>query len=237
MTIIIESLSIRRALYAYLRTSIKFAIVFSICAVAIINGIVPCTTNLNNNNNIYNIAFAQTINSINGPINYDNNNNRSISATIDNLNFTSAIGNIASLQNNVTSGEPEWVISGPWQLLVFKSIHEDNNTIKPATVIFNTTFDMASLNGVEVHHHAISISNFKMTTFSNSLNSNHVLTTTFNGTVTVNFLSQILPSQNNVPISIKITDNATISLWIDPTKINYHFGNTPIYGIVLKESG
>jgi hypothetical protein len=32
-----------------------------------------------------------------------------------------------------------------------------------------------------------------------------------------------------VPISVKIT-RSIMSLWIDPSKVSNHFGNTPIYG-------
>jgi hypothetical protein len=29
-------------------------------------------------------------------------------------------------------------------------------------------------------------------------------------------------------------DNNTINIWADPTKLNNHFGNTPIFGIIAK---
>jgi hypothetical protein len=28
-----------------------------------------------------------------------------------------------------------------------------------------------------------------------------------------------------------------ISIWLDPSKVNNHFGNTPIYGTVMDEHG
>jgi hypothetical protein len=34
--------------------------------------------------------------------------------------------------------------------------------------------------------------------------------------------------------SIKTMDNNAVSVWIDPTKINSHFGNTPIFGTIEK---
>ena len=37
---------------------------------------------------------------------------------------------------------------------------------------------------------------------------------------------------NDVPISIKTLNNNVISIWTDPVKINDHFGNTPIYGLI-----
>jgi hypothetical protein len=38
----------------------------------------------------------------------------------------------------------------------------------------------------------------------------------------------------DVPISIETMDNNTISIRADPTKVNNHFGNTPIFGIIAK---
>ena len=39
----------------------------------------------------------------------------------------------------------------------------------------------------------------------------------------------------NVPVSIKILDGTVISIWADPTILNNHFGNTPIFGTVTKD--
>jgi hypothetical protein len=39
---------------------------------------------------------------------------------------------------------------------------------------------------------------------------------------------------DDVSISVKRIDNNVISLWADPTKINNHFGNTPIFGTIEK---
>jgi hypothetical protein len=35
-----------------------------------------------------------------------------------------------------------------------------------------------------------------------------------------------------VPISIKAMDKNAVSVWVDPTKIQNHFGNTPIFGTI-----
>jgi hypothetical protein len=39
---------------------------------------------------------------------------------------------------------------------------------------------------------------------------------------------------HSIPVSIKILDGNIISIWADPTKLNNHFGNTPIFGTVTK---
>jgi hypothetical protein len=38
-------------------------------------------------------------------------------------------------------------------------------------------------------------------------------------------------------MSIRITGDKVISIWLDPSKVNNHFGNTPIYGTVIEEHG
>ena len=56
-------------------------------------------------------------------------------------------------------------------------------------------------------------------------------TTVYNGTATITMRQGPVP---NVPISIKTMDDNAVSIWADPTKINNHFGDTPISGTVAK---
>ena len=205
----------------------RFVIVMTICAIFISGTIYLTSLDSSDIINRF-MAFAQ----VNSQANAMNNNSQ-LNAAVNSLNFTSAAGNIASLQNNA-SGRQAWLVSGNWQLLIFKPRIEGNKT-KPATVTFDSIFDMVGLNGAAKHEHTISISDFNLTNVNNSMNNtDHVLTTTFNGTSTVTMQGS---SQNNVRTSIKVMDKGTISLWVDPSKINNHFGNTPIYGIISKQSG
>lgn len=203
----------------------RFIIVMTLCAI-IISGIAYLTCSGSNNINKF-MAFAQ----VNSQANVTHSS--PLSAAVNSLNFTNAAGNIASLQNDA-SGKQAWLVSGTWQLLVFKPRLEENKII-PATVNFDSIFDMVRLNGQAKHEHTMSISDFNLTNVNNFMNStDHVLTSTFNGTSKVTMEGS---SKNNVPTSIKIMDKGTISLWVDPSKINNHFGNTPIYGIISKQSG
>ena len=120
------------------------------------------------------------------------------------------MGTIASIQNG-KDGKPEWVTSGAWD---FKNMNSNSPT-------FNATFDMFMLNGSAAHKHTIT--DFKMTG-SPSTNGN---TTTYNGTAT---LSLKAGPAKDVPISIKLMGDSAVSIWIDPSKTENHFGNTPIYG-------
>ena len=120
------------------------------------------------------------------------------------------LGTIASIQNG-KDGKPAWVTSG---VLDFKNLNSNSP-------MFNATFNMFMLDGSAAHKHTIT--DFKMTG-SPSTNGN---TTTYNGTATVSLKAG--PAKD-VPISIKLMDDSAVSIWIDPSKTENHFGNTPIYG-------
>ncbi|NAL78835.1 hypothetical protein DYY65_11425 [Nitrososphaera sp. AFS] len=168
-----------------------------------------------------------------GMVNTSSNNTlastNSLNNAINKLNFTNVIGIISSLQNDA-SGKPTWIASGQFQMLLFKPRVAEQK-LQPAFATFSTLLSMVHLNGTTLHQH--SISDFKLTN-ANSSTTNRYSIVTFNGTATVTLTDS---PHLNVPISIKIMNSHTISLWIDPTKVQNHFGNTPIYGIVLSQGG
>jgi hypothetical protein len=119
-------------------------------------------------------------------------------------------GTIASLQNG-KSGKPAWIVSGEYD---FKNLNTNSPT-------FDAKFYMFMLNGSAAHKH--NITDFKMTG-SPTTNGN---STTYNGTATVSLKAG---PATGVPISIKLMDDSAVSIWVDPSKTENHFGNTPIYG-------
>jgi hypothetical protein len=119
-------------------------------------------------------------------------------------------GTIASIQN-AKDGKPAWVTSGVWD---FKNMNSNSPT-------FNATFNMFMLNGSAAHKHTIT--DFKIN--GSPTKNNNV--TTYNGTATVSLKKG---PATDVPISIKLMGNSAVSIWIDPSKTENHFGNTPIYG-------
>jgi hypothetical protein len=134
-------------------------------------------------------------------------------------NFTSIKGNIVSLQNDESIKVP-WILSGDWKLKMTKSSSEGGNQTRLAAASFNSSFNMVKVDGTASHKHKIS--DFKLTdVYMNNK------TTTLNGTTT--FTTEDGPN-SNIPISIKIIDKSVISIWLDPIKVNRHFGSTPIYG-------
>jgi hypothetical protein len=153
-----------------------------------------------------------------------------------------AAGTVSSIQNDEKSNSP-WVVSGVWKgSLIMDKSKEDiqnnnatnstsamttlNTTAKLPTASFEAIFNMIMTNGSAMHKH--SIYDFILTEMTMPDNK----TSVFNGTATITMKN--VPVQS-VPISIKILGGNIISIWADPTKLNNHFGNTPIFGTVMKD--
>jgi hypothetical protein len=149
-----------------------------------------------------------------------------------------AFGTITSLQND-ENGNPTWIVSGLWE----GSLSMDNktqdgggnqtSTTANATnatgslpnATFHSKFNMVMTNGSAMHDHEM----YDFTLADMSMPNNS--TTVYNGTATITMRQGPVP---DVPVSIKTMDNNAVSIWVDPTKINNHFGNTPIFGTIVK---
>ena len=149
-----------------------------------------------------------------------------------------ALGTIASLQND-ENGNPTWIVSGLWE----GSLSKDNkaqggggnqsNTPANATAstaslpnsTFHSKFNMVMTNGSAMHDHEI----YDFTLADMSMPNNS--TVIYNGTATITMRQGPVP---DVQISVKTMDNNVVSIWVDPTKINNHFGNTSIFGTIEK---
>lgn len=150
-----------------------------------------------------------------------------------------AAGTIASIQND-ESGNPSWILSGYWKAsLTEGQAGEHGNQTSPSSnstsvvgqdmaskvAKFGATIDMVRSNGSAMHQHKID--NFTLTGMSMPDNT----TTIYNGTVTITMREGPV---HDVPISATVMDGDVISLWLDPSRIENHFGDTPIYGTVTK---
>jgi hypothetical protein len=141
-------------------------------------------------------------------------------------------GMISSIQNN-EQGQPAWVVAGHWMIEMGSQNSTQNATAtSDATgrisniAGFNAMLHMVMLNGSAMHEHEIS--SFTQTgdaTFDSGTNS-----TTITGTATVTMREGPVP---NVPITIEIAQDKVIAITPDPAALQNHFGNTPIYGIVV----
>src|SRR5215216_6815823 len=137
-----------------------------------------------------------------------------------------AFGTIASLQND-ENGNPIWIVSGLYKgsLSMNNKTQDGAATGSLPNATLNSKFNMVMTNGSAMHDHEIY--DFTLTDMSMPNNS----TTVFNGTATITMRQGPVP---DVLVSIKMMDNNAVSIWVDPTKINNHFGNTPIFGTIVK---
>ena len=91
---------------------------------------------------------------------------------------------------------------------------------------FNAQFEMVRLNGSAGHTHTIT--NFVASNSSQVNNSTMI----FNGTATASMREGPV---TDIPSSITITGDKVISILLDPSKVSNHYGNTPIYGLVMDD--
>ena len=119
-------------------------------------------------------------------------------------------GALTSIQNN-ENNTPTWIVSGVFRM-------DNLNTTSP---ILNATFYMMKTDGTASHTHTIS--DFKLVG-DPVVNAN---ATIFNGTSTITMKDGPV---NDVPISVRLMDESAVSIWLDPSKTDKHFGNTVIYG-------
>ena len=144
-----------------------------------------------------------------------------------NENFT--FGAISSIQND-QNGKPDWIITGHWKTNLLSenaSKKVTGNTTSPfARSPFDAQMEMIRLNGTAGHTHTIT--NFVLANGSQSNN----MTKVFNGTSTASMREGPV---TDIPTTIRIMGDKVISIWLEPSKIESHYGNTPIYGIVMDE--
>lgn len=137
-----------------------------------------------------------------------------------------SFGTISSVQLDKNS-RPDWILSGHWRsnLLSLSNTTNPTNASATTTPVFDATFEMVMVNGSGLHRHTLT--NFALTKVSTQNKS----AAEFNGTAAISLRNGPV---SGVPTSIKFMGNHTISIWLDPSKIQSHFGNTPIFGTVFE---
>ena len=161
-------------------------------------------------------------------VSYEENQVMAYSRAYGKGNFT--FGTISSIQNDESSNTA-WVVSGHWKgnLLSNQSnVTSQGNISSSSGPTFNASVEMIMLNGTAAHTHTIT--NFVLANTSMPNN----MTRIFNGTSTASMREGPV---TDIPTGISIMGDKVISIWLDPSKINNHFGNTPIYGTVMNEHG
>lgn len=138
-----------------------------------------------------------------------------------------SFGTLASLQND-QNGDPAWVLFGHWKgnLASNQSLVEGQGNETLGGKSFDAQFEMVRLNGSAGHTHTIT--NFIASNSSQIDNSTMV----FNGTLTASMREGPV---TDIPASITIMGDKVISIWLDPSKISSHYGDSPIYGLVMDD--
>ncbi len=122
-------------------------------------------------------------------------------------------GGITSLQNDPSDNTTTWILGGVYRM--------ENLSSEAPT--FNASFYMVKTDGNSSHSHDIYDLSLNTPIINNTLsNSTHV-----NGTTTVTMKDGPVTT---VPTNITILGDSAISIWLDPSKVNNHFGDSPIYG-------
>jgi len=138
----------------------------------------------------------------------------SLSLTGMNLHTSSATvadyeygyGPIASINN-------DWILAGSYMGYGNPSNLSDSG--------FHTTFSMVMKNGTAYHMHQMSNATIEDVRMDGN-------NTIMQGSVTVTMRDGPV---SNVPTTWTINNNNTLAISMDPSTVNDHFGNTPIYGV------
>lgn len=129
-------------------------------------------------------------------------------------------GAMSSIQND-EEDEPAWIVMGHWMM---SNDTGGSNTTGTNVTDFYAGFQMIGLDGSAAHSHEIS--NFtqdgESTTEGNS--------TTIVGTSTVTMREGPV---DDVDTEITISEGKVIEISLDQEALDNHFGDTPIYGIVI----
>ena len=115
----------------------------------------------------------------------------------------------------IASINDDWILAGHWMGYFNPSNLTDSG--------FHSTFDMVMKNGSGPHLHQIS--NATISDVNTDGNNQ-----TVQGSVTITMRDGPVL---NVPTTWTTSNNNTIAIDMDPSMINNHFGESPIYGLVL----
>lgn len=114
-----------------------------------------------------------------------------------------------------TSGNPDWIDTGNWS---FKE--------SPSVVLtFDAVINMTKPNGSEAHQHTVSDLTIPYAPF------NQTNSTVIKGTTTITITNGTFVSE--APTTITLGEK-NISVYFDPAKIENHFGNQSIIGVVTQ---
>jgi hypothetical protein len=138
-------------------------------------------------------------------------------------------GTISSIQNDKNA----WIVAGHWKTNLLDNL-SSNKSMEGANVTrfvangktFDVQIEMVGLDGTAEHTHTIT--NFVLANASQPDNMTEVI----NSTTTASMMGGLV---TDIPTTIKVMGDKVVSIQLDPSKIDEHYGNTPIYGIVMDD--
>lgn len=128
-------------------------------------------------------------------------------------------GPIVGLSENKT-GEIGWIMTGEWRSSLSNDIDSHNNMTSDA---FNAEIEMIKPDGTARHGHTLT--DFIVTSTTNTVDNS----TLYNGTSTISLRDG--PAVDVSTTIQKTNDNSVFKIKVDPSGVNYHFGELPLYGI------
>jgi hypothetical protein len=128
-----------------------------------------------------------------------------------------AVGVISGVQTDPSGNE--WLVYSPWRMVLIPSAEEASSP----DLLFTAGFTMVMKDGNAKHRHQIY--DFKLSDWIADETS-----VTFEGTATI---TQRDGPVEDVPVTIKILNDSVVEISVDTSVID-HFGESPLYGIVLR---
>ncbi len=122
-------------------------------------------------------------------------------------------GGITSLQNDPSDNTTTWILGGVYRM--------ENLSSEAPT--FNASFYMVKTDGNSSHSHDI----YDLVLITPIIDNTTSNSTHINGTTTVTMKDGPI---TNVPTNITILGDSAISIWINSSKVNNHFGDSLVYG-------
>jgi len=118
----------------------------------------------------------------------------------------------------ISSSNDDWILSGHWMGYLNQSSPKDS--------VFHSMFNMVMMNGSAQHIHKIG----NATAISVTKEGNN---TVIEGNVSITMKDGPI---SNIPTIITIANNNSITILPNPSKVNNHFGNASINGLVSNDN-
>lgn len=132
-------------------------------------------------------------------------------------------GQISSVQLD-DEGNPSWIESGIWVMRILQA----GDDSEPPRVQLVARFVMVMPDGNGLHNH--NLYGFNVENYAVDA---EATTHTFEGTATVTMRDGPV---SDVPLTVTISNNAVVAIWIGPEMIDSHFGEGPVYGVLSSAS-